>query len=402
MWWARSVSSRSGRVGALPEQHEDGAPAGLHVLGRHEPGEVVHGDRLGGLLNRAQPARGSQARPRVLVDQRRRAGRADSIVANSWWTTPPSASTKARNGSPRSPGTASPRQVALRVGEQRVGRRRLPRQLHRGLGLRVLVVDADHRDPVAVLLVELLEDRHLLVGTGRTSRRPDVDHHRPAQRGEVDAGTAAEAGQRDGGQAAVDRSPAPGRSPRPLPAAFICAQLGGVDVDLRRTRPRVTTSPIRVAARRPARARRRAGQRRPRLMRGPRCCTSLAAASGSVGPAPYAGHQRATGQAPHAGLRAWQTRRPCQIRWWLSIVQSRLGNSAPTACSTLTGSVRSVHPNRRASRPKWVSTVIPGIPKALPRTTLAVLRPTPGSFDQVRRAGAAPRRRTARPAPGSA
>ena len=67
----------------------------------------------------------------------------------------------------------------------------------------------------------------------------------------------------------------------------------------------------------------------------------------------------------------------------MSIVQSRLGNSAPTACSALTGSVWAVQPKRRASRPKCVSTVMPGMPKALPRTTLAVLRPTPGRVDEV-------------------
>ena len=50
-----------------------------------------------------------------------------------------------------------------------------------------------------------------------------------------------------------------------------------------------------------------------------------------------------------------------------------------TSCSTTTGSSLAVQPNRRESRPKWVSTVIPGMPKALPSTTLAVLRPTPGS-----------------------
>ena len=32
--------------------------------------------------------------------------------------------------------------------------------------------------------------------------------------------------------------------------------------------------------------------------------TSLAALAGSVSPSPYAGHKRATGQAPHAGFRA--------------------------------------------------------------------------------------------------
>ena len=53
-----------------------------------------------------------------------------------------------------------------------------------------------------------------------------------------------------------------------------------------------------------------------------------------------------------------------------------------------TGSSDSVQPKRRASRPKCVSTVIPGMPKALPSTTLAVFRPTPGS---VTRSSSRPR-----------
>ena len=61
------------------------------------------------------------------------------------------------------------------------------------------------------------------------------------------------------------------------------------------------------------------------------------------------------------------------------VVQSLRGISSPTSCSILTGSVLVVQPKRRTSRPKWVSTVMPGTPKALPSTTLAVLRPTPGS-----------------------
>src|SRR5665647_3763845 len=60
------------------------------------------------------------------------------------------------------------------------------------------------------------------------------------------------------------------------------------------------------------------------------------------------------------------------------MVQSFFGNRAPTACSTLTGSSSEVEPKRLAKRPTCVSTVIPGTPKALPSTTFAVLRPTPG------------------------
>ena len=62
--------------------------------------------------------------------------------------------------------------------------------------------------------------------------------------------------------------------------------------------------------------------------------------------------------------------------------------SRPRPC---TGSSSWVQPSRRASRPKWVSTVMPGTPKALPSTTFAVLRPTPGSVTRSRsRLGTSP------------
>ena len=44
-------------------------------------------------------------------------------------------------------------------------------------------------------------------------------------------------------------------------------------------------------------------------------------------------------QAPQAGLRAWQTRRPCQISRCDRMVHSDRGISAPTSCSILSGSV---------------------------------------------------------------
>ena len=51
---------------------------------------------------------------------------------------------------------------------------------------------------------------------------------------------------------------------------------------------------------------------------------------------------------------------------------------ASSSCSIRTGSVWSVSPSRRARRVTWVSTGRPGSPIATLRTTLAVLRPTPG------------------------
>ena len=63
----------------------------------------------------------------------------------------------------------------------------------------------------------------------------------------------------------------------------------------------------------------------------------------------------------------------------------------------MSGSVWVVQPKRRASREKWVSTVIPGIPNAFPSTTLAVLRPTPGSVTRSRsRFGTSPPNRSQR------
>ncbi len=101
------------------------------------------------------------------------------------------------------------------------------------------------------------------------------------------------------------------------------------------------------------------------------------------------------GQAPQAGLREWQTRRPWKTTRCESIVHSLLGKISAISASTFSGSVCSVQPKRRTSRPKWVSTVMPGTPKALPRTTLAVLRPTPGSVTRSsRRPGTSPSKRS--------
>ena len=101
--------------------------------------------------------------------------------------------------------------------------------------------------------------------------------------------------------------------------------------------------------------------------------TSLAALTGSVSPSPYDGHQRATGQAPQAGLRAWQRRRPCQITWWQSCVQSlrreqradlgldlvRVGLGGPAEAADQPAEV-GVHGDARARRrrcpaPRWPS-----------------------------------------------
>ena len=112
---------------------------------------------------------------------------------------------------------------------------------------------------------------------------------------------------------------------------------------------------------------------------------------------PKEGHHWASPQAPQAAFLAWHTRRPWKITRWLKSVHSLFGISRAISASTLTGSSSSVHPNRRTSRPKWVSTVSPGTPNALPSTTLAVLRPTPGSVTRSSiRPGTSPSNRSTR------
>ena len=74
------------------------------------------------------------------------------------------------------------------------------------------------------------------------------------------------------------------------------------------------------------------------------------------------------------------TSRPNQIMRWEKMVHSSIGTWAIRSRSTLTGSWLEVSSSRRESRPTWVSTTTPSLrEKNVPRTTLAVLRPTPGS-----------------------
>src|SRR5665647_2593432 len=92
-----------------------------------------------------------------------------------------------------------------------------------------------------------------------------------------------------------------------------------------------------------------------------RTCPSLtrrAAASGSVSPMPKDGHWPATGQAPQAGVREWQVRRPWMITRCENIVHSRFSIMAHSSASTATGSSLSVRPSRLVTR----STCVPGLP----------------------------------------
>src|SRR2546430_16227055 len=97
----------------------------------------------------------------------------------------------------------------------------------------------------------------------------------------------------------------------------------------------------------------------------------------------------------HRGARATQIRRPCRIKRRLNPVHSDFGSILVTSASILTGSVLLVRPRRRVSRFTWVSTAKPGTLKATPSTTLAVLRPTPGSVTRSSiRPGTSPPKRS--------
>ena len=102
-------------------------------------------------------------------------------------------------------------------------------------------------------------------------------------------------------------------------------------------------------------------------------------------------------QSSQRGRRATQTRRPCRISRRLNTPRSAAGTIGLSSISTFTGSVSvgQAEPpataGRRGCRPGR-----PGRSRPTLRTTLAVLRPTPGQRDEVRHAARAPRRRSAR------
>ena len=88
--------------------------------------------------------------------------------------------------------------------------------------------------------------------------------------------------------------------------------------------------------------------------------------------------QSATGHAPQAGCARGRSGGRARSSGATG-GQSLLGMSSPPPPRPSPGPRSVVQPNRRDSRPKCVSTVMPGMPNALPSTTFAVLRPTPGS-----------------------
>src|SRR5467141_1710099 len=82
----------------------------------------------------------------------------------------------------------------------------------------------------------------------------------------------------------------------------------------------------------------------------------------------------------HFGLRAWQTRRPCQISWWENLIHLSRGIIFIKSCSTFFGSSFRDKSSRFERRRTCVSTTTPlAIPYAVPSTTFPVFRATPGS-----------------------
>ncbi len=168
--------------------------------------------------------------------------------------------------------------------------------------------------------------------TGISSRHgPHQDAHRlttigPRRRGEVDVGATAEAGQRHR-RAAHPRPVAasPGTHGSTPASAFCCRSSG------------VSTS-IFAGARGGGRPARAAGEQQRRRQRGRRAAFMPALGLHQRGGGLGVGRALAVRRAPagrpgrHRRRASWRgrRRRPCQIRWWLSIVQSRFGNSAPT------------------------------------------------------------------------
>ncbi len=114
------------------------------------------------------------------------------------------------------------------------------------------------------------------------------------------------------------------------------------------------------------------------------------------------GTARRSPQAPQAGLRAWQTRRPCQISRCDSIVHSDFGNERPDLLLDLVRVVLA-GPAEPAGQPREMRVHRDaGYPERVAEHHVGRLAAHAGQRDQVGAADRAPRRRTARRAPGRA
>ena len=190
--------------------------------------------------------------------------------------------------------------VTARVGQRRVGDPALPGLLQRAAGVLVLEVDTEHGHPVAVLLVEGLQRRHLLLA-GLAAGDPEAEHHRarseerstlvpPPRHGSVRSGSAP--------------PPGPGTQSSMPVSALSCAQLGGVDLDLGGARPGTIWRLVVAAGQRRHEQHGGEHRRAGSLTRDPRCATAWQRSRGRSAP------RRTTGTSAPPG----RPRRPASAR----------------------------------------------------------------------------------------
>src|SRR5271165_2205099 len=90
-------------------------------------------------------------------------------------------------------------------------------------------------------------------------------------------------------------------------------------------------------------------------------------------------HRFSIGQSAHFGLRAKHNARPCRMIWCAKMIHLSRGLTFIRSCSIFLGSLFLVSSRRREMRCTCVSTTTPSaILNHVPKTTLAVLRATPG------------------------
>ena len=91
------------------------------------------------------------------------------------------------------------------------------------------------------------------------------------------------------------------------------------------------------------------------------------------------GHTARTGQTGQRGARATHVRRPCAWIRCVVRVHDAFGRTSVSWSWISSGSSDLARPRRWLTRNTWVSTAMASSPNALPRSTFAVLRPTPGN-----------------------
>ena len=99
---------------------------------------------------------------------------------------------------------------------------------------------------------------------------------------------------------------------------------------------------------------------------------------------PFLAHRSDTQQCSQSGfVLALQTALPWNTRRWQKSLPSFGGISFQRAISTFLGSfMPSTNPIRFTRRMQWVSVTMAGFPNTSPMIRLALLRPTPGSFNR--------------------